>query len=160
MTPQLHFTIECETNNTLNYLDLSIRRLNYNLQFNIFCKPTYTDTVIPYNSCHPKEHIYAAPKYLINRWKNYSISPEAKEHELTTIQSILYNNLFPSQTVKKLQKTKDKSNKITDDTKQKWISFTFFRKEPRSIANIFRNTNLRISYKTRNNIQHILQHNN
>jgi hypothetical protein len=70
----------------------------------------------------------AAPKYLINKWKNYPISPEAKEHELTTTQSILYNNLFPSQTVRKLRKTKDKSNKITDGTKQKWISFTFFGK--------------------------------
>ena len=143
-----------------NYLDLSIRRQNYTVQFDIFRKSTYTDTIIPYNSCHPKEHIYAAPKYLINRWKNYPISPEAKEHELTTLQSILYNNLFPSQTVQKLQKTKDKSNKITGNTKQKWISFKFIGKESRSIANIFRNTNLRISYKTRNNIQHILQHNN
>jgi hypothetical protein len=42
--PQLQFTIECETNNTLNFLDLAIHRQTHTLQFDIFWKPTFTDT--------------------------------------------------------------------------------------------------------------------
>ena len=125
---------------------------SHTLQFDIFQKPTFTDTIIPYNSCHPKEHAYAAPRYLIHRWENYSITSEAKRQEPRVIQNILHNNSFPLQIIQKLQDTKDKEHKKIDNTKQKWIPFTFSGNETRRITNIFKRTNLRISYKTRNNI--------
>jgi hypothetical protein len=34
--PQLHFTMECETNDTLNYLDLTIHRQSNSFEFSIF----------------------------------------------------------------------------------------------------------------------------
>jgi hypothetical protein len=150
--PQLQFTVECETKNTLNFLDLSTHRQSHTIQFDIFQKPTFTYTIIPYNSCHPKEHAYAAPRYLIHRWENYPITSEAKRQEPRVLQNILHNNSFPLQIIQKLQETKDKEHKKIDNTKQKWISFTFSWNETRRITNIFKRTNLRISYKTRNNI--------
>jgi hypothetical protein len=35
--------------------------------FNIYRKPTATDTIIPNDSCHPSEHKLAAIRYLTNR---------------------------------------------------------------------------------------------
>jgi hypothetical protein len=49
----LHFTAETETNNTLNYLDVSIHRSPDSLTTSIYRKPTFTDTIIPYTSNHP-----------------------------------------------------------------------------------------------------------
>jgi hypothetical protein len=46
----LNFTVESETNNSLNYLDITIHRTNTNLNFHIFRKPTFTDIIIPQDS--------------------------------------------------------------------------------------------------------------
>jgi hypothetical protein len=49
----LNYTVKSETNNSPNYLDITIHRTNTNLNFHIFRKPTFTDTIIPQDSCHP-----------------------------------------------------------------------------------------------------------
>jgi hypothetical protein len=57
--PKLHFTAEAEDNNSLKYLDISIRRTPTGLRTPIYRKPTFTDTIIPYTSSHPAQHKYA-----------------------------------------------------------------------------------------------------
>lgn len=37
-----------------------------NLVFVIFRKPTTTDTIIPNDSCHPRDHKLAAIRYMSN----------------------------------------------------------------------------------------------
>jgi hypothetical protein len=157
--PQLQFTIECEVNNTRNTLDLTIYRQNANFEFSIFRKPTYTDTIIPYNSCHPKEHTYAAVRYLVNRWNNYSLTTEAKNQELIQIQNILHNNSFPLQLIQTMQPTGQKKQNTEDNPKpkQKWATFTYFDNETRRITKIFKHINIHIAFKTKSNIQHLLQ---
>jgi hypothetical protein len=55
-TPKLRFTLEEENDNKLNSLDIAIIRDNNSIYFNIYRKPTATDTFIPADSCHPNEH--------------------------------------------------------------------------------------------------------
>lgn len=43
---QLQFTIETESQNTINFLDLTISKEQQTLHFQIYRKPTFTDTVI------------------------------------------------------------------------------------------------------------------
>lgn len=43
---QIQLTLEIEKQNSINFLDLSISRQQQNLQFQIYRKPTFTDTVI------------------------------------------------------------------------------------------------------------------
>jgi hypothetical protein len=43
--------------------DLIVCRQNNMFDFDIFHKPTNTDTIIPFNSCHPREHTLAAVRY-------------------------------------------------------------------------------------------------
>jgi hypothetical protein len=46
----LQFTSETEIENSINYLDISIHRTDSDLTFHIYRKPTFTDTIIPYDS--------------------------------------------------------------------------------------------------------------
>jgi hypothetical protein len=90
------------------------------------------------------------------------MKPEAKDHELVIIQNILHNNSYPLQITQELQTTEKENHNATDNIKlqQKWVTFTLFGNETRHITNIFKHTNLRVAFKTKNNIQNHLQHNN
>ena len=92
ITPKLNFTIEKETGGNINFLDLTIHRDIDNLSIDIYRKPTYTDTIIPIDSCHPTEHKYAATRYLHNTLNNYQLSHEKREQESKIIQDIPHNN--------------------------------------------------------------------
>jgi hypothetical protein len=59
-TNNIKFTIEEEQHNSINFLDLTIHRKRTKLEFEIYRKPTYTDTIIPNDSCHPYEHKVAS----------------------------------------------------------------------------------------------------
>lgn len=58
----ISFTLEIENNNTLNFLDLQITKHNNTFTYNIYRKPTTTDTLIPESSQHPAQHKKAAFK--------------------------------------------------------------------------------------------------
>ena len=49
----IKFTIETETDSNNNFLDISIQNKENKLLFNVHCKPTATDVIIPKDSCHP-----------------------------------------------------------------------------------------------------------
>jgi hypothetical protein len=61
--PNLHFTEEIEQNNSINYLDITTHKTPTNVKITVYRKPTFTDTIIPYTSNHPPQHIYAADSY-------------------------------------------------------------------------------------------------
>jgi hypothetical protein len=75
----------------------------------------------------------------------YPISTENKHSESQLIKTILHNNKYPPQT---RSHTKAKQNKNMTP-KQKWATFTYIVKETRTIARLFKNTNIRIAYKTK-----------
>ena len=52
-SPTLTFTIETENNNQTNFIDITIQKRDHEINFNIYRKPTTTDTIIPYDSSHP-----------------------------------------------------------------------------------------------------------
>jgi hypothetical protein len=78
--PKLHFTAEAEDNNSLNYLDISIRRTPTGLRTSIYRKPTITDTIIPYTSNHPTQYKYATIKFLYNRLNTYNLQREENQN--------------------------------------------------------------------------------
>jgi hypothetical protein len=67
------------------------------------------------------------------------------------LQSYYYN--YPLNTI---QLTHKPSTKNTTQ-KNKWTTFTYFGHEIRSVTKLFKNTEVGISYKTRNNIKHLLK---
>jgi hypothetical protein len=154
--PNIQYTMEKQTDNILNYLNISIHNTNSKLTFGIYRKPTTTDSIIHNNSCHPHEHKNSAVRYLINRMNTYPISHENKAQELHTVSTILANIGYNPQT--HLYK-KQKHNKPSDtiQQKKKWATFTYIGKETRAITKLFNNTHIKIAYKTNNTIQHHLK---
>jgi hypothetical protein len=96
MTPNLKFTMEKETNDQINFLDLTIQKEKNKNTFTtkVYRKPTATDCIIPADSCHPQEHKHAAIHHMINRINSYNLTVEDKENENNTIEQILYNNKY------------------------------------------------------------------
>jgi hypothetical protein len=87
LTPNLKFTLEKEVERKINFLDTTIHRESNNLSIEIYRKPTYTDSIIPNDSCHPKEHKLAAIRYLYNRVNNYQLPPDKTQKEDNTVNS-------------------------------------------------------------------------
>ena len=81
LTPNIKFTMEEETDNSINFLVVTIRKENNTLTFSVYRKPTTTDSIIPRDSCHPQEHKHAAIRHLINRMNTYNLNTANKEGE-------------------------------------------------------------------------------
>ena len=60
--PTMKFTMESEINNKINFLVVTIMKNHDKLTFNIYRKPTTTDSIIPNDSCHPTERKLSAIK--------------------------------------------------------------------------------------------------
>jgi hypothetical protein len=112
--PNLILTVEKEQNNALNYLDITIHKTPPNINFSIYRKPTFTDTLIPYTSNHPIQHKYSAVRFLYGRLDSYHLDKE-HEREDNTIHNILLNNSFPLPS-------------LTNDTRQNNIPHTNHQK--------------------------------
>jgi hypothetical protein len=138
----------------LNFLDTTITRTNKNLKFNIYRKPTYTDIIIPYNSCHPTQHKIAALRYFTNRLNTYPIEQTERINEKTIIQNIAHNNSFPIHIINELLK-KPPTQKRPEQKTRKWATLTYYGKESYQISKIFKDTNVQITYKTRNTLQYL-----
>jgi hypothetical protein len=60
------FTMEKETQNRINFLDMTVIKEHNKLTFSIYRKPTTIDSIIHKDSCQLKEHKKSAVNYLIN----------------------------------------------------------------------------------------------
>ncbi|KAK9890817.1 hypothetical protein WA026_012160 [Henosepilachna vigintioctopunctata] len=64
--PNIKFTTEIESDKSIDFLELTITRLNNKFDFSIFHKPSHTDTIIHNSSCHPYPHQMAAFQSMID----------------------------------------------------------------------------------------------
>lgn len=152
-----------ETNNTTNFLDLSITRQHNKLTLNIYRKPT----TIHHSSNHPIEHKTAAYRFLLNRMHRLPITQELKEQEMSTIYQIAKKNGYTKQSIDKLNtqiisKNKGQTNNAppTQPINKKWAVFEYHSPMIKKVTNIFKNTNLHISYRVSNTTQKLLQNHN
>lgn len=96
--PNIKFTLEVGGNN-INFLDLSISLVSTSsnskrktFQFNVYRKPTFTDTTIDGNSFHPYAHKNAAYFSMVHRLLSLPLNPENYNKELATIKLIARRN--------------------------------------------------------------------
>jgi hypothetical protein len=112
--------------------------------------------------CHcicPQEHKISSTMYLVNRLNTYQISKEAKEKELNIIKHTLHNNYNIYKIMKHPDPQKQKQNINTDPQywKPKCSTFTYSGKETRKITQLFKDTKIKITFRTWNKIQNILR---
>jgi len=142
VNPNLKFTAETETNNKINYLDVTIHKTSTNWKISIYRRPTFTDTIIPYTSNHPAQHKEAAVRFLYNRLNTYNLHEDEYKTEENIIQNIMYNNAFPIQphkpsTQKPPTCALDRQIATTTQTPtHKWITFIYIRKETNFITKL------------------------
>jgi hypothetical protein len=156
--PNLKFTAETESDNRINYLDITIHRTPTDWKISIYRKPTFTDTIIPYTSNHPTQHKFAAIRFLYNRLNTYDLPTEEYKQEEQIIHNILSKNSFPAHPQKAPNLRQKKQTEPNPIEKQKWATFTYIGKETTFITNIFRRTNIKIAFRTKNTIGNKLLH--
>ena len=112
----LEFKITLETNNSINYLDMTIIRSTKGMEINIYRKPTSTDIKIHHNSNHPQDHKDAAYRYYIHRMMTLPNTDGARTQEKKYILNTAKHNGFPTQHIinmikKEIAKNKEKQDK-------------------------------------------------
>ena len=145
LMPTMKFTMEKEKNNRINFLDITIVKEHNKLTFDIYRKPTTTDSIIPYDSCHPIEHKLAAVRYLTNRMNTYHLNTTNKKKEKNTIKHILQKNKYDISVMN--IPPKNQENKA-EKGKKKWAKFTYVGRETRLITKLFKDSSVNISYTT------------
>jgi hypothetical protein len=139
-------------------LDIAITREKHRFVYDIYRKPTATDSLIPRESCHPHEHKISAIHYLHNSNETYPIEEQNKQEEKRIIEHILCNNNYSPTT---LNTCINKSTRHDEHPQQqKWAKFTNMGTETRFVTKLFQKAGLRIAYTTRHPIGQLLTHNN
>lgn len=152
LTPTLKFTIEKESNRQLHFMDITITRTTKKFETDVYRKPTYTDAIIPRDSCHPEEQKMAAIRFFYNRLYQYQLSPVNKEKENRVINAILHNNGYDISSADKILKNiQDKKTKTEQKTGH-WVKFTYVGSETRTITKVFKNTNINIALSVNNTL--------
>jgi hypothetical protein len=152
----LTFTAEYEINRTLNFLDLSITKdKNQKHSFNIYRKPTTTDTLIHSSSNHPTQHKHAAFHSMIHRLNNIPMSIENYNTEVNTIKFLAQSNGYDHHLIDKIiHKTQNKRPHTTTD--KKFITLTYINKHSNRIANKFKKAGYKIAFRTLNKTKYAL----
>jgi hypothetical protein len=107
----LEFKITEETNNSINYLDMTINRSIDGMEISVYRKPTSTNITIQHNSNHPQDHKDATYRYYINRMITLPNTERARTQERKYILSIAQHNGFHTHKIIDMEKTEIAKNK-------------------------------------------------
>ena len=157
--PNLEFTLERENNNTLNFLDLTITRVqkkkSTKFSYKIYRKPTTSKLAIDYNSIHPYNHKWANFRFLLNRLNNIPLSRKNYNMEFQTIKDIAKFNNFPIEEIYKLNnkikanlKRKQFTTLHNNNSKKKWATMSYSGKISDRIGYLFKKNNINIAYNS------------
>jgi hypothetical protein len=92
----IQLSLSPESNNNVNFLDLSITSGPTCLNIGIYRKPTTTDTTINFLSNHPLEQRLASYRFLIRRILTLPLNTEQQQSEWKQILHIAHSNNIPS----------------------------------------------------------------
>lgn len=164
---KIKFTCEVQTNNSINFLDLSIRNSNGRHSFGIFRKKTCTDGILDFTSNHPMQHKKAFFHFAINRVFTIPLSKDEHDHEMTIIEHIATANNYPRNFVNNLyrkiankyeNKVVPSNNSRVPNENTKFVSLPYYGKMSTRIASVFNRYKVKVGFGTTNNLGNILEH--
>ena len=163
---KVKFTCEKETNNTLNFLDLTITKdiPNKKLSFDIYRKPTSTDIIIPKTShCHPNQKM-SAFRYMLNRVLEVPLDNNNVSKELNTILKIGLNNGYTIADIQNVYNKLHKNNIIKriyphSSIKKNYITIKYEPTINKQLQNVLNQYNIAISNNNKHKIGKILCNN-
>ena len=94
--PNIKFTCEIETNNSLPFLDIKISKLNNKFETEIYRKPTFTGLGTSFFSFDSSLFKINAIKTLVYRAYHISSTYTNFDREILFLKNFFYNNGFPS----------------------------------------------------------------
>lgn len=160
--PKIKFKLELESNKSLNYLDLTITRVHNKLDFQIFRKPTHTDTIIPASSCHPLQQKLASFRSYVHRLMSVPLSTDNYIKELNIIYQIAISNGYSKQIIDNLivnnqnKRVRSLLYACPPELINKYVgSLTYLGPISDKIANILRKNNIFITFRTDQNVRHL-----
>ena len=161
----IQFTLEVETNNSINFLDLKITREENKHKFAIFHKPSHTDITIHNTSLHPHPQKLAAYHSMIHRLVNVPMSKEDFEKELNIIKQIAINNGYSPNTIDSILKKKTHKKALSliyptnTKTKKNFKTLTYLGLASDRVSSVLKKENINIAFKTNNTIGKFLKNN-
>lgn len=153
LNPKIQFSTENELEDTLCFLDLKIKKMGNSLVFDVYRKPTFTDTTIPVDSLHHPAQKMAAFNSMIHRALSLPLSQANLKKEIETITQIATNNGFDRQLI--YQILKRRTNNIAkraiystmDKESTRYNSITYYGKISVKIGNILSSYNIKPAFK-------------
>ena len=146
-----------ETDSSLSFLDVALRRTESNSTVTItFRKRTAADCIIRNTSCHSASQKLASIRCFCKKIHICPLEDEEKGREAHTIGQIVGNNRW-NRNVKKcwgypVQERKDEEDQTGSKQRwvglKKWATFTCYGIDVNHIRKLFKNTKVRIVYKT------------
>lgn len=157
----IKFTIEIEEHATINFLDLTLRREDNNISYNIYRKPTQTDNVIPMSSNHPMQHKLASFRCYTRRALKIPMKKQDLLTELNIIKQIAQENGYPTKIVDNFHnKWGEKEELPIQGALTKFTSLPFIGPLSYKIQNILKaNLPIRIAFKTHKTLGKLLTYN-
>jgi hypothetical protein len=151
----IKFKMELEENQSINFLDLTISHNEDIHEFKIYRKPTYTDTVIPHESCHPQSHKMATFNSMVDRLLKIPQSPQNFNKESKIIMNIAMNNGFKENMISNLIKNRTRKmivnnvfpiEKIVDE--EKWVSLPYLGAITEHVGKVLKKAGFKVAYTT------------
>jgi len=106
----LEFKITEETNNSINYLDMTINRNVNGMEISVYRKPTSTNVTIKHTTNHPQDYKYAAYRCYKNRMITLPNTERARIQERKCILSTARHNGFPTHKIIDMEKKERAKN--------------------------------------------------
>jgi len=102
----------------------------------------------------------AAFRYLINRMSSLPLSAEKRKAEWQNIRNIANNNKFPIHLITKLRtqiQRKPQMNIANNNNNNNRPTFTYHSPKVRMITNLFKQTDIKIAFKSTNTLQQLIK---
>jgi len=100
----------------------------------------------------------AAYRYVIYRMLSLPLSTERRTAEWQKIRILANNNKFPIHLIAKLTaqiQCKTQMNTTNKSNNNKWATFTYHSSKVRKIPNLFKQTDIKIAFKSTNTLQQL-----
>lgn len=164
----LQFTLETEIDNKLNFLDLTIEKIDGKLAFNIYRKPTATNHTIHQTSYHPMNHKLAAYNTMIHRMLSIPLSPDCYNSELNTIKYIATANGYESSMIDRLLNKKRSQSfrrsltnlapiqRLENSNKSAYTAIEYGHILHSTLKNELKQNNITLASRTTNKLQRLL----
>lgn len=158
---KINFTLEIESNDCIAFLDLLISKKHGHFEYEIYRKPTQTDSIIPNHSCHPSSHKFSAFNSLFTRLFTLPLSNEKFKKEFNIIQHIAKKNGYKNHTIfqifKKFSFKALNFNYLENTEVTKHFNcISYFGTPSIILSNIFKSFNINVAFRTKSTLNSYL----